>query len=248
MPRIAALYDIHGNLPALEAALAASERDEAELLVFGGDLVPGPMLRETIDLAMALADRSRFVRGNCDRMAVETFDGRPPERLPAAVRETFEWAASQLDRRHRDFLASFARTVVIDVDGIGDVLFCHATPSSDEPIFTARTPDERVRTLLGGATQALVVCGHTHMQFDRAVGGTRVVNAGSVGMAFGEPGAHWLLLGPDVRLVRTAYDLGRAAALVRETRYPGAEDFAARNVLAPPTEEEMLVRFEAVSG
>jgi hypothetical protein len=81
------------------------------------------------------------------------------------------------------------------------------------------------------------------MQFDRMIGSTRVVNAGSVGMPFGEPGADWLLLGPDVQLRHTPYDVTKAAERIRETNYPDAQDFAARYVLQPPSEREMLQVF-----
>ena len=81
------------------------------------------------------------------------------------------------------------------------------------------------------------------MQFDRMIGRTRVVNAGSVGMPFGEPGADWLLMGPDVQLRHTSYDLTAAADRIRATGYPQAEEFATRNVLRPPSEEETLALF-----
>jgi diadenosine tetraphosphatase ApaH/serine/threonine PP2A family protein phosphatase len=95
-------------------------------------------------------------------------------------------------------------------------------------------------TIFEGVTAPLVVCGHTHMQFDRSIGDVRVVNAGSVGMPFGDPGAYWLLLGPNVQFRRTAYDLTTAADRIRATDYPGADEFAARNVLSPPLERDML--------
>ena len=247
--RIAALYDVHGNLPALEAALAAADADRADVILVGGDVVPGPMPRETLERLLALGPRARFIRGNCDRLVVDAFDGRPlPPRLPASVRESFAWTAGQLDRRHRDFLAALPATLAMAVAGLGDVLFCHASPRSDEEILTSITPVERLRPMLEGATQPLVVCGHTHMQFDRTADGVRLVNAGSVGMPFGRPGACWLLLGPDVRLVRTEYDLARAAALVRATSYPQAEEFAARHVLDPAPEQEALALFEPASA
>jgi diadenosine tetraphosphatase ApaH/serine/threonine PP2A family protein phosphatase len=126
------------------------------------------------------------------------------------------------------------------VSEIGDVLFCHATPRNDTEIFTRCTPEERLAPIFSGLGVEIVVCGHTHMQFDRAIGSVRVVNAGSVGMPFGRPGAYWLLLGPDVQLRRTDFDLTAAAARVRATRYPQAEDFAANNIQQPPTEEEVL--------
>jgi hypothetical protein len=81
------------------------------------------------------------------------------------------------------------------------------------------------------------------MQFDRRIGNVRVVNAGSVGMPFGKPGAYWLLLGPDVQLRQTRYDFAKAAARIRETSYPEADEFAARYILQPPSESEMLDLF-----
>ena len=240
--RVAALYDIHGNLPALDAALA--ESGDADLVVVGGDVVLGPMPCEALERLLDLGPRAVFVRGNCDRIVVDAFDGRPLDAVPAPARGPAAWVAAQLDRRHRDALAAFADVVTVDVAGLGAVLFCHATPRSDDEIFTAATPEERVRPMLAGVTARVVVCGHTHMPFDRVVGGVRVVNAGSVGMPFGEPGAYWLLLGPDVAHVRTDYDLAAAAATLGATAYPDAAAFAERHVLRPPSEEEMLRAFE----
>ena len=235
MSPIAALYDVHGNLPALEAALADVEAAGARTIVVGGDVVPGPMPGETLDRLRALGPRARFLRGNTDRLVVAAMDGDPLAALPPAVREMMTWTAAQLDRSHRDFLAALPTSLALDVPGLGAVLFCHATPRDDEEILTAATPDDVARPMLAGVTQRLVVCGHTHLCLDRTVDDVRIVNAGSVGMPFDEPGAHWLLL--DERGVRpqtTTYDLERAAALVRGTAYPDAEAFAARWVLAPP--------------
>src|SRR5579864_347923 len=122
-------------------------------------------------------------------------------------------------------------------------MFCHGTPRSDTEIFTRLTSEKRLLPIFDGVKVSTVICGHTHMQFDRIIGGTRVVNAGSVGMPFGEPGAYWLLLGPEVESRRTNYDLVRAAGRIRATKYPQAEDFAARNVLQPPSGKEMLEAF-----
>ena len=122
----------------------------------------------------------------------------------------------------------------VEIGGVGEVLFCHATPRSDTEIFTRLTPEDRLLPIFAGLNAPMVVCGHTHMQFDRTIGMVRVVNAGSVGMPFGEPGAWWRLLGPNVELRHTSYDLKKAAARIRETNYPLAQDFAAHNVLQPP--------------
>ena len=93
-----------------------------------------------------------------------------------------------------------------------------------------------------GGVADVVVCGHTHMQFDLRIGATRVLNAGSVGMPFQDAGAYWLLLGPEPELRRTAYDVSQAADAVRRTNYPGADEFARTYVLQPPAEADMLER------
>lgn len=237
---VAVLYDVHGNLPALEAALAAADAAGARTVVIGGDVVPGPMPRETLDRLRALGDRARFLRGNCDRLVVDAFDGRSLAGLPPAVREIYEWTAGQLGHADRDFLASFPATLTALVSGIGEVLFCHASPRSDEEIVTAWTPADRVRPMLAGVAQRVVVCGHTHVQADWVVDGVRLVNAGSVGMPYGAPGANWLLLGPGIRPMHTAYDVDLAADAVRLTAYPGAAEFAARYVLRPAPVEDAL--------
>lgn len=128
-------------------------------------------------------------------------------------------------------------------DRYGRVLFCHSTPRSETDVFTRLTPEDQLTSIFESAGAAVVVCGHTHMQFDRTIGSTRVVNAGSVGMPFGEPGAYWLLLGREVQLRRTAYDLERAAERIQSTSYPGAAEFAANNVLRPPSASQMLEIF-----
>ncbi|HVH80740.1 MAG TPA: metallophosphoesterase family protein, partial [Stellaceae bacterium] len=137
-------------------------------------------------------------------------------------------------------------TIRVAIDGLGDVLFCHGTPRNENEIFTRLTPEKVLLPVFDGVDAAVVVCGHTHMQFDRIVGKTRVVNAGSVGMPFGKPGADWLVLGPTLELRHTAYDLAGAAERIRKTTYPQAEEFIARNLLHPPSEEEMLNLFVRV--
>ena len=237
--RVAALYDIHGNLPALEATLTAVDAAGVDEIVIGGDTVLGPMPRETLERLRDLGPRARFIRGNCDRLVVDAFDERLSPSLPAAMREAIAWSAAQLERAERDFLAALPETLVLSVGGLGEVLFCHASPRNDEEIFTALSPPERVRPMLAGVTERIVVCGHTHMQFDRSWDGVRVVNAGSVGMPFARPGAYWAVLGPGVELGRTDYDVARAAAVMRATSYPQLDQF-----LNPYTEAQALELFE----
>ncbi|HSR23998.1 MAG TPA: metallophosphoesterase family protein [Candidatus Eisenbacteria bacterium] len=243
--RIAALNDIHGNLPALEAVLTEVAAAGVDRIVVGGDIAAGPMPAATLDLLLGLGGRVAALHGNADRELVAVFDGAAPDaRIPEAWRETVRWTARSLGRRHRDYLAGLPPTLTFAVDGVGEVLFCHATPRSDVEIFTEASTDERVAPMFAGVRSDLVVCGHTHMQFDRRIGDVRVVNAGSVGMPYGAPGAYWLLLGPAVELRRTDYDLERAAALIRATDYPMAERFAADNVLRPASAAEAQAAFE----
>jgi len=145
--------------------------------------------------------------------------------------------------RDGDALAAWPATHTLRIPGIGDVLFCHATPRNDTEIFLKTTSDERLRPIFDTLGVKLVVCGHTHMQFDRIVGRTRIVNAGSVGMPFQAAGAYWAVIGPGVSLRRTSYDLDQAAQRVRATAYPQATQCAA-GILAPPDEQATLEQFK----
>lgn len=235
--RVAAISDIHGNLPALEAVLAEVEQERPDLVVFCGDVASGPMPAETIELLMSLRG-PRFVKGNADRGLVDEFDGKPPKEMSGPFAD---WCASQITTRQRDFLDSFEDKVVVDgVDGLGRVLFCHASPRNDTDVFTVETPIDRMRTLLAGADADVVVCGHTHMQFDRSVDHLRVVNAGSVGMPYGRPGAYWVMLGPNVQHKRTDYDREGAASRIQAKDWDEAEKFVAENVLKVPTVEQAM--------
>ena len=241
--RIAAIYDIHGNLPALEAVLHEIRNTEVDQIVVGGDVVPGPMPCETIECLRELDIPVQYIYGNGEREVLARRRGIETNTVPEQFRGMIRWVADQLHPEDEQVLNSWPLTLRLEIDGLGEVLFCHATPRNDTEIFTRLTAEDRLLPIFEGLNVSLVVCGHTHMQFDRMIGGTRVVNAGSVGMPFGEPGAYWLLLAPDVQLRRTHYDLTRAAERVRQTRYPHADDFAARNILQPPSEQQTLEAF-----
>jgi len=213
--RIAALYDVHGNLPALEAVLADVDREGVDEIVFGGDLTWGPLPQQTLALVRTVENAS-FVRGNADR-------------------EPDEWERSCLSEEEIAFLQAQAPTV--ERDG---VLYCHATPRSDDEIVTPATPDERLREILAAVEQRVVVAGHTHMQQDRMVDGIRFVNAGSIGLPYeGEIAAFWALLvagGPQLR--KTALDHERVVEVFRESRWPRAPEILHERVLRAATREE----------
>lgn len=255
--RVAALFDIHANLPALDAVLADVRAARVDLIVFGGDVVPGPMTRETLSRVLELEIATQFIHGNGELAVLAMIDASDPTAvkytgttsggpLPDGAREVMRWTATQVQPDYTKWLASWPKTLRLNVTGIGDVLFCHGTPTSETDAFTRLTPEDVLRPVFDGLGVALVVCGHTHMQFDRIIGATRVVNAGSVGMPFGRTGADWLLLGPDVQLRNTSYDLEDAVAQVRATAYPQPEE-AATSILSPPSESQILEVFTRIS-
>jgi predicted phosphodiesterase len=237
---VAALYDIHGNLPALEAVLREIAQMAVDRIVIGGDVVYGPMTRDTLRRLLDLDLPVEFIRGNAETSVLAEIagaEGKTP--VPKAIREVLQWEAQQV-REYQSVLAAWPATLQQKIPGLGTVLFCHATPRDEDEVFLRSTKDEVLIPIFQSVDAAIVVCGHTHMQFDRRIGSVRVVNAGSVGMPFGPPGAYWLLLGPDVELRHTTYDLAEAAARIRATSYPQAQEFAATNVLEPPSEAAML--------
>jgi predicted phosphodiesterase len=240
--RVAALYDIHGNLPALDAVLEDVRRADVSSIVIGGDVVPGPLPRETLARLDDLDVPVHFIHGNGESAVLAELAGKDSA-VPPPFRELIRWTTRQLEPDQQRSMSRWPPTLRLAIAGLGDVLFCHATPRNDTEIFTRLTPAERIAPAFAGVDAPLVVCGHTHMQFDRTVGWIRVVNAGSVGMPFGEPGACWLLLGPEVQFRHTTYDLAAAAERIRRTSYPQAAEFATRDILKPPTEKEMLDAF-----
>lgn len=238
--RLAAIYDIHANLPALEAVIQDLHQAKVDHLVVGGDVLPGPMPQETLERLLGLDIPLQFIQGNGDREVLAAIRGTENSSLPEQARLAVRWTAQQLHPEYEAAIAGWPKTLQFVIPGLGNVLFCHATPRNDTEIITRRTPDGPLLSLFQAIDSPVVVCGHTHMQFERMIGRTRIVNPGSVGMPFGRAGAYWLLFQPSIELRRTSYDLERAAARIRETSYPQAGDFATRNVLDPPSEAEML--------
>jgi predicted phosphodiesterase len=244
--RVVALSDVHGNPAALEAVLRDVEAERPDAVVFGGDLVSGPFPVETLDL-LASVQRASFVRGNGDRDVVAAFDAglEYDEAEADQARKSSAWVAPQLTQAQRDFLAGFQDTVVLDVDGLGETVFCHGSPRSDMEIITHLTPDDRLAEFLSGTPQRVIVCGHTHMQFDRSSGATRVINTGSVGMPYqGERGAFWLMLGPGVEFRRTEYDVDAFAERIGPAGY--FDDELPDLLRRPPSADDTAAFFEGI--
>jgi putative phosphoesterase len=199
---VATLYDIHGNLPALEAVLAEIP-DDATIVVGGDVCAGGDRPSETLERLRAFGDRVVWIRGNADRELYPGERGLAPADVIERTRE-------QLSEEQIAFLHGNPSRVQV-----GEVLYVHASPRNDEDIFTERTPEERIAFLFADVDASTVVCGHTHMQFERTIAGRRVINSGSVGMPYeDEPGAFWTL---DLVHRRTEYDgatsQGRVEAL-----------------------------------
>jgi predicted phosphodiesterase len=209
---------VHGNLPALEAVLG--KVGDAQL-VFGGDVAWGPMPVETVDRIRSLD--ALALRGNADRDLGDN------------------WIEERLGPERLKWLTTLPTHIELDVEGLGRVLFCHGSPRSDEEMLLRTASEERLTEILVGVEADVVVCGHTHMQFDRAVGDKRVVNAGSVGLPYGATGAHWVELGPDVTHRRATYD----PSPLRASEWPRAAEVVPV-IESPPSEEEAIAEFEAL--
>jgi predicted phosphodiesterase len=242
--RLAALYDIHGNLPALEAVLEEVQALDVDRVIVGGDVWPGPMANECLERLQRLRIPLSYVRGNGERETLAAADGLELTAVPPPYRPAVEWGARQLSADQVRILREWPATQELEVPGLGSLQFCHATPDGDTAIVTRLTPPDVFARAFSMSAAPIVVCGHTHMPFDREVEGRRVLNAGSVGMPFGRPGADWLYVdGAGLHLRHTNYDLERAAARIRDTKYPGAAEFATSYVLQPPSEQTMLTAF-----
>jgi predicted phosphodiesterase len=207
---VLALYDIHGNVDALEAVLADPRAAGADAIVVGGDVVPGAFSMECLSLLRAHELPVHWVRGNGEReVAAAAARGADPESVAPddLARFTAALTAAALGAELSAWLGTLPITVELD-----GVLYCHASPRSDEEMLTRISPAERWAQALSATEQALVVGGHTHQQDDRIVGTVRFINAGSVGLPYeGDAAARWAWIAdgtPELR--HTAYD-GAAA-------------------------------------
>jgi putative phosphoesterase len=220
--RVAALYDVHGNLPALEAVLAEVEREDCDVVLVGGDVCAGPFPSECLALLRGLGERAIWIRGNAER-------------------SLHGWPAQQLSEDERAFVRAVQFSVVLD-----DVFYCHGSPRADDEMLTPRTPESRLEEALAGVSESIVVHGHTHIQYERRLGARHVIGPGSVGMPYGPAsGAYWGWFGSAYEPQFTEYDLEGAAERIRASSWPGASEFADENVLRVPSAEEAMDVFEA---
>jgi predicted phosphodiesterase len=229
--RIAALYDIHGNLPALEAVL--SELGRIDLVLVGGDVVCGPWPQEAMQALRSLRN-VEFIMGNADRDVFELpmAGGSRPSIGARTGSPTRIWLSCAPVRRR---LRQTAPCSVTAHRG--------ATPTRSR--WGHR--QERIAAWSAGVKETTVVSGHTHSQFERQMGPWHIVNPGSLGNPFGDLGAYWAILDPDLEFRFTPYDVQTTAEKILATGFPYGDRMAAR-IASRATAEDAAQFFETPSG
>lgn len=245
---VAVLSDVHGVLPALDAALADPAVAGADLVVATGDHAAGPQPVAVLDRLVGLGDRVVLVQGNADRDLVQVARGEPvpvPDEISA-------WAARQLRPDQVRLLASLPHPVTLPVQGFGPVLFCHGTPRDVDEVVLVDTRMARWAEAFTGLPVEVrtVVCGHTHMPFTRLVDRRLVVNPGSVGMPYGGAGAHWSRLEEGrVTLGVSGFDVEKARASIAATSdYPDVDVWTAEYLPSTASDAEALATFGPRDG
>lgn len=246
---VAVISDVHGMLWALDRVLDEPAVSGADLVVVTGDHTWGPEPTAVLDRLVQLGDRVALIRGNADRELLAMSQGLD---VGLADDPLSVWGAAQLGPGHQRLLEQMPQTLTLDLPGFGPVLFCHATPRNDEEVVLVDSRVERWTEVLADlpAHVRTVVCGHTHMPFTRLIDGRLIVNSGSVGLPYGQPGAHWALLNNGtVTLGRTPLDRD---ALIRETErsstFPGITDWLAATFVEPASDLDALANFGPRDG
>jgi diadenosine tetraphosphatase ApaH/serine/threonine PP2A family protein phosphatase len=235
---LACLADVHGNSAALDAVLASDEFAEAGAVAFLGCTTTGPDPHGVLERCADLTIPVFHLAGNGERWVLELASGvRPPER------EVDEWLVAAHGDEGLAAIGSWPGGLRAAHPAVGGVRLCHGSPRSDIELLTTLTGDGRLREATAGVAEAVVVHGHTHVQYRRAAVGKVITGAGSVGLPYAAgPGARWALISDEVRLVVTRYDLDRAEALVAATGYPA--DAYLQTLRQPPSPEAKTANAE----
>jgi putative phosphoesterase len=229
--KVAAIYDIHGNIVALEAILNEIQTRGVDIIVVGGDLAWGPNPFQVMNTLMSVDGDIRFIRGNADREVA--FKYGLEEGLEPVIAEINRWCADQLLDEHINFLKKLPISISLHLEKFGEILFVHGSPRSDEESIRMDTPDSEVIEMIKDVSPEIIVCGHTHVQFDRVVKTKRIINPGSAGLPCKAKGACWAIIGEEVEFIETQYDLDKAAKVIRESGVPYAEEFVS-HIVNPP--------------
>jgi predicted phosphodiesterase len=217
--KTAVIFDVHGNLAALEAVLAAAEQGGFEQLVCGGDVcLFGPQPAEVADRLRGFGPKARFVQGNTDRYLWHRQRPKHVEWQP----DLLDWYREALGPERLAWLGSMQHDQVLPRH---DAIVVHASPRSDEDVIMPDTPVFDVARKLGGVHEHSVLFGHVHVQFRRTIEPWEIVNPGSVGLPFdGIPDAGWAMLEDGVvTLHRTPYDRDATIAALEASDIPWRE-------------------------
>lgn len=246
---VAVLSDIHGMTVALDRALAEAAVASADLIVVTGDHTWGPDPAGVLDRLTSLGDRALLLRGNADRELLQMSRGID---IGLNDDQVSVWGSCQLRPDHQQLLADMPEQVVLDVNGFGSVLFCHATPRNDEEVVVVDSRPERWTEVFTDLPDDVrtVVCGHTHMPFMRLAAGRTVINPGSVGLPYGRSGAHWALLRDGmINLGRTLIDTDDLIEQTRRhSKLPGVEGWLEEYVRTPADDFAVLSIFGPRDG
>lgn len=238
--RLACLADVHANVAALDAVISSDLFSTVDAVAFLGCLTTGPEPQAVLERCMQLDAPSYFIAGNGERSVIELADGRTIDDWPVGP-----WV---LDRHGAECVAmirSWPKGLIADIAGLGRVRMCHGSPRSDIEVLTPNTIPARIRAATRDVTERVLVHGHTHLQYERTVGGLRLVGPGSVGNPYttGEFGARWAILGPDVQLIETPYDINAARTRIQASGYPSPKFL--ETLEHPPTPDEIIEECES---
>lgn len=228
-PVLACLADVHGNTAALDAVLASEDFAQADAVAFLGCTTTGPDPRGVLERCADLKLPVFHLAGNGERWVLELSSGVRP-----FDREVDEWLVAAHGDDGLAAIGSWPGGLRVTHPAAGGLRLCHGSPRSDIELLTSLTGDDRLREATAGVEEAVVIHGHTHVQYRRDAVGKVITGAGSVGLPYATgPGARWALVSDHVRLVVTPYDLDEAEARVAATGYPG--DAYLRTLRQPPS-------------
>ena len=233
--KIAIISDVHGNLPALEAAVADACARGAKRIICAGDLVGyGPFPSEVC--GFVAANRIDCVSGNFDRKTIESIDnpGFFNRKMNARKRKVLDWTLKHVDGRAQGLLRSLPQKIELKAAG-HEMLIVHGSPDSDVDTIYPSITSRGLESKLGGIRPGILACGHTHIPFARRMRGMLVVNCGSAGFPVdGDPRPSFAMLElargkrPSARIFRYSYDVSLVVKAIARNRLPETllRDFA----------------------
>ncbi|EAV39121.1 metallophosphoesterase family protein [Oenococcus oeni] len=218
---------------------------QPDLLVFGGDLISGPMPLETLDLIYDLKSKYRTasVLGNNDQDIIDSYENKKLS-LSNKAQEQIKWVTRLLNEKQILDL----KDMPININ-VGKYFFCHAIADDNRTIFTQKTRISNIKQLFLEVISPFIICGHTHLQFKLKIGSQQIINAGSVGMPFSDKkGAQWLWIeNNNFQFRRTLFDEDIAIKNMKNSDFPFVNQFIeeyVKNTVKVRTGYKILRRLE----